>query len=285
MPIDLDRAGATSGPYELTWDERDVVLYALAVGAGVDDPALPHALTAENITDKPLAVLPTFPLTRVLEAGGLRRSFGTFDETKLVHAEQVIELHAPIPAATTLLAESRISGIFDKGSGALVELTTTASEKAGGPVFTSRSSLFIRGEGGWGGPRGGGGGWQQPEREPDAVERIDLREDQALLYRLTGDLNPIHSDPAAAERGRFPRPILHGLCTYGFSARAVIGAVLGGDPAALAGMSGRFTSPVFPGDRLTVSMWEAEDGTILFRTATDRGISIDRGMVETGKST
>jgi len=148
---------------------------------------------------------------------------------------------------------------------------------SGEPMITSRSSVFIRGEGGFGGDRGPRTEWKVPEREPDHVVTYRTRPEQALIYRLSGDRNPLHSDPAFAARAGFPRPILHGLCTYGFTGRALLHTLAGSDPARFAAMSGRFTAPVFPGDALTVSMW-ADGEQVWFRTAKDDGtIVIDRG--------
>jgi acyl dehydratase len=171
-----------------------------------------------------------------------------------------------------------VTGIYDKGSGALVTSEARAiAPETGELMITSRSAVFIRGEGGFGGDRGPRDEWAEPGRVPDHKVTYATRPEQALLYRLSGDRNPLHSDPAFAARAGFDRPILHGLCTYGVAGRALLHAVAGSDPARFASMSGRFSSPVFPGESLTVSIW-ADGDTALFRVAKDDGVVvIDRG--------
>jgi acyl dehydratase len=149
--------------------------------------------------------------------------------------------------------------------------------KSGEPMWTTRTSAFIRGEGGWGGDRGPSGGTKPPEREPDHVVTYETRTDQALLYRLSGDRNPLHSDPSFAKLGGFDRPILHGLCTYGFTGRALLHSLCGSDPARFHSMSCRFSHPVMPGDTLTVRVW-VDGGDAVFQTATQDGtVVIDGG--------
>lgn len=278
MPINPDIVGLASGAYERAWDDRDVMLYALAVGAGPDDPSAPLALTAENVEGQPLTVLPTFPLTKYLDAGGIRHRYGTFAPESLVHAEQAIEIHAPLSPQMTTVANSEISNVLDKGSGALVETRTrvTCAETLT-PLFTSVSSLFIRGEGGWGGPRGSRAGSPIPEREPDHQHTWNTREDQALVYRLTGDRNPIHCDPALAQRGGFPRPILHGLCTFGYAGRALVELLGGADPRRLTYLSARFSAPVFPGDELVTSVWSTGAEEVAFQVFGPRSLVLDQG--------
>jgi acyl dehydratase len=196
--------------------------------------------------------------------------------------------------AGTVSVVSSVTGIYDKGSGALVASQSQASDAATGePLVTSRSGLFIRGEGGWGGDRGPASRWQVPDREPDCQIVLQTRPEQALLYRLSGDRNPLHADPQFAARGGFERPILHGLCTYGFTGRALLHALCDGDPARFRAMSGRFSSPVLPGDSLVVSIWNgdrdaaggdpAASGTARFRTTRKDGtVVIDRGEMQFG---
>ena len=144
----------------------------------------------------------------------------------------------------------------------------------GEPRFASTSSLFIRGEGGFGGARGPSSSAEPwPAREPDDVVTYAVRPDQALVYRLSGDRNPLHSDPVFAKRAGFDRPILHGLCTYGFTGRALLHAVCGSDPARFRSMAGRFSRPTYPGDTLTISIWSEGDG-VRFRTDNQRGETV-----------
>jgi acyl dehydratase len=174
-----------------------------------------------------------------------------------------------------------VTGIYDKGKGALVVSESAGvSPFTGEKLVTTRSSAFIRGEGGFGGERGPAADWTEPDRAPDHKVTYPTRTDQALLYRLSGDRNPLHSDPAFAARAGFARPILHGLCTYGVTGRALLHALCGSDPARFGSMSGRFSAPVYPGDELTVAIWTAGPGEALFQTRTGDGtVVIDHGRV------
>ncbi len=215
----------------------------------------------------------------LLAQAGTARSIGNFDRAMLVHAEQYVELHRPLPVEGTVRTSSRVTGMYDKGSGALVESESVAVDPATNePMITIRSSTFIRGEGGFGGDRGTGAPWQLPDRAPDHRVVEQTRPEQALLYRLSGDRNPLHADPKFAARGGFSRPILHGLCTYGFTGRVLLHELCGSDPARFTSMSGRFSAPVLPGESLVVSIWGGEDGTAVFQTAKEDGtVVIDRG--------
>jgi acyl dehydratase len=229
-------------------------------------------------------VLPTYAV--LIAQARVGRKLGDFDPALLVHAEQGFELHRPLPVQGTVRTVATVTGIYDKGSGGLVASENVAVDAAtGDKLVTSRSSAFIRGEGGFGGDRGPSDGWRRPEREPDHRVLQPTRPEQALLYRLSGDRNPLHADPKFAARGGFSRPILHGLCTYGVTGRALLHAVCGSDPARFRSMSGRFSRPVLPGDTLVVSIWLPEDGgdggTALFQTATEDGsVVIDRGRLQ-----
>jgi acyl dehydratase len=186
--------------------------------------------------------------------------------------------------ADTVRTTSTVTGIYDKGSGALVTSENVAVDaNTGEKLITAASGVFIRGEGGFGGDRGPSDGWQQPQRPPDHVVVQPTRPEQALLYRLSGDRNPLHADPEFAARGGFSRPILHGLCTYGFTGRALLHTLCDSDPARFQSMSARFSRPVQPGDTLVVSIWLPSDGeyTALFQTATEDGtVVIDRGRMQ-----
>jgi acyl dehydratase len=280
MPLNHDIVGADSEPAERTWTESDVLLYALGVGAGQEDPLAELEFTTENSIGVQTRVLPTFAnLIAVTVGGGSHRTFGDFDPAALVHAGQAFTLHKPLPVSGTSRSVSRVTGIYDKGSGALVVTESTAADAATGePLVTTRGSVFIRGEGGFGGSRGPGQDWQMPSGPPDEQVTYRTRADQALLYRLTGDRNPLHSDPKFAARGGFDRPILHGMCTYGYTGRALLHAVCGSDPARFGSMEGRFTRPVLPGDVLTISIW-ADGGTAYFRTTSNGAPVFDRGRL------
>ncbi|MCP2257734.1 Acyl dehydratase [Streptoalloteichus tenebrarius] len=277
MALDPNLVGWSEGPWERSWTADDALLYAVAVGAGQDDPVAELAVTTENTAGVEQRALPTFGVVLAQFGGPQEIPLGDVDRAFVVHAEQSLTAHRPLPVSGRMSLRRRIVDVFDKGSGALVVVETEGSD-VDGPLVTARSSVFVRGQGGFGGPRGESARWSAPEREPDAVLRFRTAVNQALVYRLTGDRNPLHSDPAFARRGGFDRPILHGLCTYGITCRLLVNALCGGDPTRVTGMSGRFTRPVWPGEELVVSVWEAEDGTAVFRTANGSGETVlDRG--------
>lgn len=273
MPIDPGAVGRTGAPRPRTWSETDAVLYAIGVGAGLGDPSAELAFTTENSDGVPQQVLPTFA---VLLAQAPSPGFGEVDSSAVVHAEQSVTLHRPVPVSGTVTATARVEAIHDKGSGALVVIAGEAVLADGSPLATTRSAVFVRGEGGFGGERGPREEWPAPEREPDVVVTHRTRPEQALLYRLSGDRNPLHSDPVFARRGGFDTPILHGLCTYGIAGRALL-QLADGDPARLTAMSGRFSATVLPGQSLSTEAWR--DGEqVLFRTRLDDGtVVLDRG--------
>lgn len=265
MPIDPAAVGATSDPSEHSWDERDTMLYALGVGAGTND----LAFTTENSRDVDLQALPTMGVVLSTGGFGALRAVGEFNPAMLVHGEQRIEVHGPIPARGTVRNVGEVTAVWDKGSGAVVELASTGTDTATGkPLFTSTAALFIRGEGGFGGERGPSGKRNvAPDTEPDHTVTHTTSPDQALVYRLSGDRNPLHSDPAFASMAGFDRPILHGLCTYGFAGRALLGSLCGNDPARFTSMEGRFSASVFPGEQLTTRIWVTGDGEAIFATS------------------
>jgi acyl dehydratase len=277
MSLNFDLIGVDSAPAQRTWTETDVLLYALGVGAGAEDPLAELEFTTENSAGVRTQVLPTFG--NLITGGSWGRHLGDFDPAAFVHAEQAFTLHRPLPAAGTTRSVSRVTGIYDKGSAALVATESAAADAATGePLVTTRGSIFIRGEGGFGGDRGPSADWAMPAGQPDEQVSYRTRPDQALLYRLTGDRNPLHSDPKFAARGGFSRPILHGMCTYGFTGRALLHAVCGSEPARFSSMEGRFTRPVIPGDELTISIW-ADGNTAYFRTTVNGAPVIDRGRL------
>ncbi|HXM54226.1 MAG TPA: MaoC/PaaZ C-terminal domain-containing protein [Candidatus Dormibacteraeota bacterium] len=279
MPLNLDAVGQTGGPTETSWSSKDALLYALGVGAGQDDPLRELEFTTENSHGVTQRVLPTFGVI-VVQQGGPRIPIGDFDRAMLVHAEQALTLHRPLPVEGRARITSTLRGIYDKGSGALVVTESEAADaESGEPLLSTMSSAFIRGEGGFGGDRGPSASWERPDREPDQRVRSQTRPDQALLYRLSGDRNPLHSDPKFAARAGFPRPILHGLGTYGVTGRLLLHALCGGDPARFRSMRARFSRPVLPGACLTVSIW-VDGGSARFQTTDEDGqVVIDHGEV------
>jgi len=282
MPINPDAVGSKGQPTRHSWDSKDAILYALGVGAGAADPLDELAFTTENTQNVDQQVLPTMAVVLAVGGAGAFGSIGSFNPAMLVHGEQAITLHGPIPVKGEVETIGEITAIWDKGKGAVVEVTSTSVDTAtGSPLFSSVMSAFIRGEGGFGGERGPSGPRHEaPDRAPDVEVTLQTRTDQALLYRLSGDRNPLHSDPAFAAFGGFDRPILHGLCTYGFTGRALLHALCDSDPARFQGMEGRFSSPVLPGEALTVRAWRTADGEAVYQTLGQGGrVVLDAGLL------
>ena len=284
MPINPDAVGSTSEPIEASWNSKDALLYAVGIGAGHDD--LPF--TTENSNDTEQLVYPTFPVVVGWGRGSAMGKIGSFNPALLVHGQQAVTLHRPIPIEGTVTLTSKIIGIYDKGSAAVV-VSETVAVMDGEPLYTNVGSSFMRGEGGWGGDRGPSGPKNvPPERPCDQKVTYVTDRDQAFVYRLSGDRNALHTDPAFAAMGGFDTPILHGLCSYGFTARALLSALCDNDPARFQHIEGRFASPVIPGDALTVRMWSTESGEAMFTTSAapagggDERVVIDQGLVRHG---
>ena len=279
MALNHSLVGVAGEPQERSWDSKDALLYAVGVGAGLGDPLAELEFTTENSEGIEQKVLPTYAV--LIAQGRTSGRLGDFDPAMLVHAEQAVELHRPLPVAGTVRTTSTVTGIYDNGSGALVVTENVAVDAATGePLATTRSSAFIRGEGGFGGERGSDAAWDRPDRAPDHQVTYQTRPEQALVYRLSGDRNPLHVDPKFAARGGFDRPILHGLCTYGVTGRALLHLLCDSDPARFGSMSGRFSRPVWPGEALTISVWQDGD-TALFQTTKEDGtVVIDRGRMQ-----
>ena len=283
MAINLDAIGKESEPHESSWDSKDCLLYSLGVGAGASDPTgFELEFTTENTKGVSQKVLPTMCVVLGGTGGrGPLAHLGDVNYSKMVHGEQRVILHKPLPTQATVLSTSKISNIYDKGKAALVILENIAVDTDDGkPVFTNISKLFFRDEGGWGGDRGPVDKIEFPDRDADHVVSYETRTDQALLYRLNGDRNPLHSDPAFAALGGFPKPILHGLCTYGFTGRALVHLACGSNPDNFKSMDGRFSSPVIPGETLEIRVWEDEDH-FKFRTLAGDRVVLDNGVLHT----
>ncbi len=286
MPINHDATGAVGEPRRASWDSDRCLLYALGVGAGAEDPVNSELeFTTENTAGVQQRVLPTFGVVSGFTSVGGKSAMaalGSYDTRMMVHGEQGIRLFRELPTDGEIETVDEITGIYDKGKGAVVASKTSATLVSDGePLFETTSAIFIRGEGGWGGDRGPTEVANvAPDRDPDVSVTYQTREDQALLYRLSGDKNPLHSDKQFSDVGGFPRPILHGLCTYGFTGRALLHALCDGDPARFRSMEGRFSSPVMPGEALTVEMWvDGQQAT--FQTRGDDGrVVISNGGAE-----
>ena len=280
MALNLDAVGASAEPFTVEWTADRAILYALGVGAGQDDPHSELDLTTENTAGFALRALPTFGIPLV-QSGLLRRlPVGDFDRSKLVHADQGLEVHAAIPPSGSAEVHASVDGIYDKRSGALIVASAEARDPStGAPMWTTRLGYFIRGEGGFGGTDAPADGWVDPGTRPDHVIETATRRDQALLYRLVGDRNPLHSDPDFAMRAGFPRPILHGLCTFGVVHRALVATQAAGDVSRVRGAYARFTRPVFPGTVLRTEVWAAGPD-LRFRTRDAEGQTVlDRGRL------
>jgi acyl dehydratase len=287
MPLNPDAVGTTSDPAEATWTSTDSLLYALGVGAGASDPTgFELEFTTENSADVKQQAIPTMPVVIGPKGGGggsgggnAFSKIGTFDWAMLVHGEQSVTLHQPLPPEGTAMMVNKVAAMYDKGKAAVVVLENTATDPSGKPLFSTTMSAFIRGEGGWGGDRGPSGPRNvAPERAPDEVITYTTRPDQALLYRLNGDRNPLHSDPSFAKLAGFDKPILHGLCTFGFTGRALLHAVCGSDPARFKEIEGRFSQPVMPGETLEVRMW-IDGNEAIYQTWVGDHVVLDGGKL------
>lgn len=279
MPIDLAKAkAAVLPPIEHRYDERDVIFYALTVGACAQDPSNPKELKFcyENSSEG-LAVLPTFGVIPPFRA--LAAVFGVpgieVNPLMILHGEQYLEIrHHPIPTRGVLRSTPRIQNIYDKGKGALILLDTVTVDEKGQEIFFNTFSLFVRGEGGFGGERGPDPGNNPPERPPDRVHEEPTSQNQALLYRLNADLNPLHADPNVAQMVGYPKAILHGLCTFGFVGRAVLSHFCDYDPRLFRSIKVRFSSHVFPGETIITEMWK-EGNKVIFKARTkERGLDV-----------
>ena len=274
MPINPEAVGVKGQPSQRSWTSKDALLYAVGIGAGTDE----LQYTTENTKDIDQKVFPTFAV--IVGGGGIPiRAVGSFNPALMVHGEQGIELLSEIPAEGEIESVGECTAIYDKGSAAVLEFTSESKNIATGEVLLrTRTSLFCRGEGGWGGDRGPSEKIQFPDRTPDQQVSYTTREDQALTYRLSGDRNPLHSDPSFSAMGGFEKPILHGLCTYGFTGRGLLNALCDGEAGRFKSMNARFSKPVIPGDTLTVSMW-VDGSEALFRTTNQDGdVEIDQGV-------
>ncbi|MFJ8152878.1 MaoC/PaaZ C-terminal domain-containing protein [Streptomyces sp. NPDC094468] len=283
MPIDAAKAlAAEPKSGRIGWERRDVQLYHLGIGAGrpaTDPDELRYTLESR------LHILPSF--ATVAGAGspgvisGLSMPGVDVDLARVLHGGQSLTVHRPLPVRGTATATGRIAAVYDKGTAAVLVMRTEVAD-AEGPLWTNDAQIFVRGEGGWGGDRGPSARHDPPAGEPDRTVERPVREDQALLYRLSGDYNPLHADPEFAKLAGFDRPILHGLCTYGMTLKAVVDTLLGGDVSRVRSYTTRFAGVVYPGETLRIRMWrgdarvrvavsavEREDAPVLADTVVD----------------
>ncbi|MEV6882723.1 MaoC/PaaZ C-terminal domain-containing protein [Streptomyces sp. NPDC051135] len=257
MPVDAAEAlAAAPRVREIAWERKDVQLYHLGIGAGLpatDPRELRYTLESR------LHVLPSFATVAGAGAPGVIGALSApgvdVDLAHVLHGGQRLRLHRPVPPRGRASAASRVVAVYDKGTAAVLVLRTEVTD-ADGPLWTDEAEVFVRGEGGWGGERGPSGRPSPPPAgPPDHVVERALREDQALLYRLSGDANPLHADPDFAARAGFERPVLHGLCTYGAALKAVVDTLLDGEVTRVREYRTKFAGVVYPGETLRVRMW------------------------------
>jgi len=266
----LSAIGHQFEPTTFTYNERDVALYALAIGAAADPLDSSELQFVYELHQGGFRCLPTFAATfplqtleQITAVPGLK-----LDLLQILHGEQFLELPQSLPTQGTITSQAYISQVYDKGSGALIVVQIDSYDEQGAHVALNRAGIFVRGRGNFGGERGPSSlSLEAPERTPDAIVNETTAADQALFYRLSsGDRNPLHADIRFANMLGFERPILHGLCTYGFAGRAVLKSFAGNDPALLRSIGARFSQYVLPGETISTEMWQTEEEQILFRS-------------------
>jgi acyl dehydratase len=282
MPIDISKAlGAELAPLSYEYDQNRVILYALGVGAGAD----PEDLKFVYENPPGLSVLPTFGVIPPFPAlmGLLSVPGVDINLLMLLHGEQYLEVRKhPVPTSGKLTTYPKVTNIYDKGKGALIELEAETKDEAGDVVYYNVFGTFIRGEGGFGGEKGPAPGNEPPDRPPDKVVEDKTLPQQALIYRLSGDINPLHADPGFASMAGYERPILHGLCSFGFAGRAILREYCYNEVEKFKSIKVRFSRHVFPGETIVTEMWDEGGGKIIFQVKTaERGeTSISNAAVE-----
>lgn len=286
MALSYDQLSALKNlGQKYSYSDREVMLYAYGIGLG-GDPMDEKELAFVNeayFTDRPLKVVPTFASVAAWGSGPGEMHL---NKVMVVDGERDITFHTPMPVAANITADSSVLGVFDKGKdkGLVIRHQTVLKDEKGAPLATLVASRFARGDGGIGGPsEGQPEPHQVPSRAPDKSIDITTRPDQALVYRLCGDRNPLHSDPEFAKRAGFPRPILHGMCTYGITCRGVLQTYADYDASAFKRHAVRFSSPVYPGETVSMDLWK--DGNVISFEAKvkARGVTvIKNGRTELG---
>lgn len=282
MPIDLDKAlGAELEPIEFSWTSSDIQLYHLGLGAGAD-PMDQRELS--YLVDDTPQVLPTFGNVAVsfhmTEPPKVQFPGIDIELSKVLHASEAVSVPGPIPTSGTAKSVQRFTEIWDKGKAAVIVSESTVTDPSGTVLWTTKRSIFARGEGGFGGERGPATSAELPDRAPDVEISLPTLPQQALLYRLCGDRNPLHSDPAFAAAAGFDRPILHGLCTYGIGCKAIVDNLLDGDVSQVASYGARFAGVVFPGETLQANIWKEDGKFIGVLTAPSRDNAVVLSGVE-----
>ncbi|MBO0854145.1 MAG: MaoC family dehydratase N-terminal domain-containing protein [Nocardia sp.] len=272
MPIDLKTAlGAELPSQEFSWAPSDVQLYHLGLGAGArwTDPG-----ELRYLDDKRPQVLPSFATVATTlgdtEPPKVEYPGVTIDLAKVVHGSQEIVVHRPIPATGKATATGKVTELWDKGSAAVLTRELTITDSEGEPLWTDISSIFAKGEGGFGGERGPSNKVELPDRTPDFEILTPTLPQQALLYRMCGDRNPLHSDPEFARGAGFPNPILHGLCSYGLVCKAATDTVLDSDSGRVTGFRARFAGVLYPGETIRSRIWREGNELTIAATVVER---------------
>ena len=257
-----DAAGVQLNPMEFEYTERDTMLYALGVGATELDFVYERNLKALPS----FAVIPAFPAMAGMTSAGIEINL-----VMVLHGEQSFRIHNTIPVKGKLTTTGKVESVYDKGKGALLNVATETRDESGKLIFTNASGVFVRGAGSFGGERGPEAGNVTPDRAPDKTVEMPTLPTQAMIYRLSGDRNPLHIDPDFAKMAGYDRPILHGLCTFGHVCRAVLREYAGNDPARFTAMSVRFSGVVYPGDTIITEMWDEGNGKTILQAKTQEG--------------
>lgn len=275
MSLNFDTVGKVFGPYEFSYSERDLIIYALGIGFTKND------LTYVYEGAKDFKAFPTFGVIFPSNAGAEAFLSTKANFAMVVHGEQTLQLYNSLPRSGTVLTTTTIEGIYDKGSGALIVMRFDSQDKNGIPLCTNWAGIFVRGAGGFGGtPQPKKEIPPLPARDPDYTFTAPTDPNQAALYRMSGDRNPLHIDPAVAKAVGFSQPILHGLCTYGVVCRCFVKEVWQGDCGRLKSYSARFSSPVIPGEILQVKVWSLGN-LYLLEAYNDKGQAVLRqGVME-----
>lgn len=275
MPVD-PAAALAAEPMTSTyaWTQDDVILYHLGLGAGIEHPLADGELA--YIYENGLKVLPSFGVVPPFSSIFALNEFPGIDINMMLvlHGEHELEIHRPIPTDATVTNTARIAAVADKGKAALITLELVTSGADGEPLFTNRAMIFARGEGGFGGDPGTSVTVTVPDREPDATFSSPTLVQQAHIYRLSGDKNPLHADPQFAAFAGFDRPILHGLATYGIALKAVVDGMLEGDTTRVAGYRARFSGVVFPGETIRTQAWRDGDEIVVQAATAERGETV-----------
>ncbi|KAL7641340.1 UNVERIFIED_CONTAM: hypothetical protein RMT77_008479 [Armadillidium vulgare] len=267
----LAAVGHSMKNYPYSFESKDVILYALGVGVSTKDE---NSLKFLYEGDEDFCPLPTFaiiPAQEALMSSGffLKLPGWNVNLAKVLHGEQYIEIHKPIPTSGTLISDVKITDVLDKGSGAVMIAEVRTVNEKGDLIATSQWSVFVVGDGGFNGPRNSSNVVplaSPPDRKPDVVSTFKTSVDQPALYRLCGDRNPLHIDPSFAALGGFEEPILHGLCSFGISAKAILKEFCNNDVSKFKAIKTRFAKPVIPGQTLVTSMWKVGN-RIFFETS------------------